>query len=73
MFVGHTFKKNLGLLWTFADDLGVELPQSKQIGWSFQGRTKVTLPTATDVSSRRCASLGKPLPYGHTSMSTRTT
>ncbi|KAI0751937.1 FMN-linked oxidoreductase [Daedaleopsis nitida] len=48
VFVGRMFQKNPGLVWTFADELGVELHQSKQIGWSFQGRPKVTPPTATE-------------------------
>ncbi|KAG5642724.1 hypothetical protein DXG03_002269 [Asterophora parasitica] len=38
VFVGRGFQKNPGLVWTFADDLGVEIHQAKQIGWGFAGR-----------------------------------
>lgn len=38
MFVGRMFQKNPGLVWAFADELGVELHHSLQIGWGFQGR-----------------------------------
>ncbi|TFK92036.1 FMN-linked oxidoreductase [Polyporus arcularius HHB13444] len=40
VFVGRLFQKNPGLVWSFADDLGVELHHSRQIGWAFQGRPK---------------------------------
>ena len=40
IFVGRMFQKNPGLVWTFADELGVELHHSSQIGWGFQGRPK---------------------------------
>ncbi|KAI0715866.1 FMN-linked oxidoreductase [Cerioporus squamosus] len=40
VFVGRLFQKNPGLVWSFADDLGVELHHSRQIGWGFQGRAK---------------------------------
>ena len=38
IFVGRMFQKNPGLVWAFADELGVELHHSLQIGWGFQGR-----------------------------------
>ncbi|KAI0718433.1 FMN-linked oxidoreductase [Cerioporus squamosus] len=40
VFVGRLFQKNPGVVWSFADDLGVELHHSSQIGWGFQGRAK---------------------------------
>ncbi|RPD53684.1 FMN-linked oxidoreductase [Lentinus tigrinus ALCF2SS1-7] len=42
VFVGRMFQKNPGLVWSFADDLGVELHHSRQIGWGFQGRARST-------------------------------
>ncbi|KAG6819984.1 hypothetical protein H0H93_006814 [Arthromyces matolae] len=38
VFVGRGFQKNPGLVWSFADDLGVDLHQASQIGWGFAGR-----------------------------------
>ena len=38
IFSGRMFQKNPGLVWSLADDLGVELHHSRQIGWGFQGR-----------------------------------
>jgi len=35
---GRMFQKNPGLVWTFADDLGVEVKVANQIGWGFGGR-----------------------------------
>ncbi len=40
VFVGRQFLKNPGVVWSFADDLGVELHHSRQFGWGFQGRPK---------------------------------
>ncbi|TFK88407.1 FMN-linked oxidoreductase [Polyporus arcularius HHB13444] len=40
VLVGRMFQKNPGFVWKLADDLGVELHQSVQIGWGFQGRAK---------------------------------
>lgn len=37
-FVGRYFQKNPGLVWTFAEDLGVELYLAHQIEWGFKGR-----------------------------------
>ena len=42
--VGRMFQKNPGLVWQFADDLGVELNHSSQIAWAFQGRPKRAQP-----------------------------
>ncbi|KAF8069077.1 hypothetical protein FPV67DRAFT_1491012 [Lyophyllum atratum] len=40
VLVGRGFQKNPGLVWTFADDLGVEIRHANQIGWGFVGRAK---------------------------------
>jgi 2,4-dienoyl-CoA reductase-like NADH-dependent reductase (Old Yellow Enzyme family) len=39
-FVGRMFQKNPGLVWQFADDLGVEGRWANQIRWGFGGRGK---------------------------------
>jgi 2,4-dienoyl-CoA reductase-like NADH-dependent reductase (Old Yellow Enzyme family) len=39
-FVGRYFQKNPGLVWQFADDLGVEGRWANQIRWGFGGRGK---------------------------------
>ncbi|MDI1489716.1 MAG: NADH-dependent flavin oxidoreductase [Ramalina farinacea] len=36
--VGRMFQKNPGLVWTFAEDLGVRVEVANQIGWGFGGR-----------------------------------
>ena len=36
--VGRMFQKNPGLVWTFAEDLGVEINVANQIRWGFGGR-----------------------------------
>lgn len=38
IFVGRHFQKNPGLVWTFAEDLGVTITQAHQIEWGFIGR-----------------------------------
>lgn len=40
VLVGRGFLKNPGLVWAFADDLGVEVNQAHQISWGFMGRKK---------------------------------
>ncbi|TBU40069.1 FMN-linked oxidoreductase [Dichomitus squalens] len=40
IFVGRLFQKNPGLVWSFADDLGVDIRQTGQIEWGFRGRGK---------------------------------
>lgn len=35
IFVGRTFQKNPGTVWSFADDLGVKVRSSRQIEWGF--------------------------------------
>ncbi|KAI0716118.1 FMN-linked oxidoreductase [Cerioporus squamosus] len=40
IFVGRLFQKNPGVVWSFADELGVELHHPSQIAWGFQGRVK---------------------------------
>ncbi|KAI8254131.1 NADPH dehydrogenase afvA [Colletotrichum sp. SAR11_239] len=37
---GRGFQKNPGLVWQWADDLGVDIHVAKQIGWGFMGRVK---------------------------------
>ena len=36
--VGRMFQKNPGLVWTFAEELGVEIDVAHQIAWGFGGR-----------------------------------
>lgn len=36
--VGRYFQKNPGLVWSFAEDLGVEINVANQIRWGFGGR-----------------------------------
>ena len=43
IFNGRMFQKNPGLVWKFADDLGVELHHAGQIAWGFNGRAKAVL------------------------------
>ncbi|KAJ9644498.1 NADH-dependent flavin oxidoreductase [Coniosporium tulheliwenetii] len=38
VFIGRWFQKNPGLVWTFAEELGVEIHVAKQISWAFGGR-----------------------------------
>lgn len=40
VFCGRMFQKNPGLVWQFADDLGVEGRWANQIRWGFGGRGK---------------------------------
>lgn len=40
IFCGRMFQKNPGLVWQFADDLGVEVRWANQIRWGFGGRGK---------------------------------
>ena len=40
VFVGRLFQKNPGVVWSFADDLGVDIRQAGQIEWGFRGRAK---------------------------------
>ncbi|OJT12875.1 hypothetical protein TRAPUB_10572 [Trametes pubescens] len=42
-FVGRLFQKNPGLVWSFADDLGVEIHHAGQIGWGFKGRARTNV------------------------------
>jgi len=36
--IGRAFQKNPGLVFTFADELGVEVQMPNQIRWGFGGR-----------------------------------
>ena len=38
--VGRAFLKNPGLVWQFAEDLGVEITVAHQFEWGFKGRGK---------------------------------
>jgi 2,4-dienoyl-CoA reductase-like NADH-dependent reductase (Old Yellow Enzyme family) len=40
IIVGRGFQKNPGLVWAWADELGVEVNQANQIRWGFGGRGK---------------------------------
>ncbi|RPD62751.1 FMN-linked oxidoreductase [Lentinus tigrinus ALCF2SS1-6] len=51
ILVGRMFLKNPSLVWTFAEELGVELHHSSQLGWPFKGRTRA--PTNTPVSEKK--------------------
>jgi 2,4-dienoyl-CoA reductase-like NADH-dependent reductase (Old Yellow Enzyme family) len=37
---GRWFQKNPGLVYSFADELGVDVKMANQIAWGFKGRTK---------------------------------
>ncbi len=43
VLVGRSFLKNSGLVWNWADELGIRLYQAKQYSWPFYGRQ--TKPT----------------------------
>lgn len=36
--VGRMFQKNPGLVWSFAEELGVQINMPNQIRWGFGGR-----------------------------------
>jgi 2,4-dienoyl-CoA reductase-like NADH-dependent reductase (Old Yellow Enzyme family) len=38
IMVGRGFQKNPGLVWAWADELGVEMKAANQMGWGFGGR-----------------------------------
>ncbi|KIW22107.1 uncharacterized protein PV07_12523 [Cladophialophora immunda] len=40
IFAGRPFLKNPGLVWSWADDLGVQVRWANQIRWTVEGRTK---------------------------------
>ncbi|KAG7448555.1 FMN-linked oxidoreductase [Guyanagaster necrorhizus] len=40
VMVGRHFQRNPGLVWSFADDLGVEVTLANQIHWGFRGRRR---------------------------------
>ncbi|KAJ6624205.1 FMN-linked oxidoreductase [Mycena sp. CBHHK59/15] len=42
VFIGKQFLKDTGTVWTFAEDLGVEIVRGNQLGWPFQWRAKRT-------------------------------
>jgi 2,4-dienoyl-CoA reductase-like NADH-dependent reductase (Old Yellow Enzyme family) len=41
VMIARGFQRHPGLVWSFADELGVEINQANQIGWGFGGRGKV--------------------------------
>ncbi len=46
VMAGRAFQKNPGLVWQFAEDLGVTITVAHQIQWGFKGRGKVGRKTA---------------------------
>ena len=44
IFVGRAFQKNPGMVWQFAEDLGVQIKVANQIEWAFLGRGSVGRP-----------------------------
>jgi hypothetical protein len=36
--VGRAFQKNPGLVWAWAEELGVDIQLANQIGWPVRGR-----------------------------------
>ncbi|KAK2021948.1 NADH:flavin oxidoreductase/NADH oxidase [Colletotrichum zoysiae] len=56
VFVGRGFQKNPGLVFGWADELGVQISMPNQIRWGFGGRGKKTSAAATDVPEL----IGKP-------------
>lgn len=40
IFIGRMFQKNPGLVWTFADELGVDIKVANQIQWGFGGHRR---------------------------------
>lgn len=38
VFAGRTFQKNPGLVWQWAEELGIQIYVAAQIGWGFAGR-----------------------------------
>ena len=47
-FVGRWLQKNPGLVWQFAEELGVHIVEARQIEWGFLGRGvgRLRKPTA---------------------------
>ena len=37
--IGRMFQKDPGLVWTFAEELGVDVNVANQIRWGFKGRS----------------------------------
>lgn len=38
VMIGRTFQKNPAVVWSFAEELGVEINVANQIRWGFGGR-----------------------------------
>jgi hypothetical protein len=41
---GRLFRKNTGLVWSWADDLNTSIQIAHQIAWGFGGRAKENTP-----------------------------
>lgn len=39
VLVGRSFQKNPGLVWQFADDIGIQINNANQIKWGFGGES----------------------------------
>ncbi|KAK1977505.1 NADH:flavin oxidoreductase/NADH oxidase [Colletotrichum cereale] len=56
VFVGRAFQKNPGLVFTWADELGVQVNMPNQIRWAFGGRGRKSGRPATEIPEL----IGKP-------------
>ena len=52
VIVGRQFLKNPASVWSYADDLGVQIQLAHQIGWAFRGRGKRCSDGKEDHSGR---------------------
>ncbi len=53
--VGRGFQKNPGLVWQWAEELGVEIQLANQIRWGFGGRGKKNRTTLVERSQQKLA------------------
>lgn len=51
ILVGRQFQKDPGLVWTFADELGVNVKVANQIEWGFKGRGSISKAKKAQTSS----------------------
>lgn len=49
---GRMFQKNPGLVWAFAEELGVEIQMANQIRWGFGGRAGASKEKARKAKER---------------------
>ncbi|KAH8828959.1 FMN-linked oxidoreductase [Flagelloscypha sp. PMI_526] len=61
IFVGRQFQKDPGLVWTFADHLGVDINTANQIRWAFKGRGAKTAPKPVEGGGSTGSSAGAKL------------